>query len=130
MKLLIIGSGGREHALAWKLRESQHTEGIICAPGNAGIAQQAECSAVDISCPKALVELALDLKADLTVVGPEVPIVAGLADEFAQVGAAIIAPSAAAARLEGSKIFAKRFMERHQIPTARFAAVTDFESGV
>jgi phosphoribosylamine--glycine ligase len=130
MKILVIGSGGREHALTWKLRESQHMEGILCAPGNAGIAQQADCSPVDVSCPKELLQLALDLKADLTVVGPEAPLVAGVVDEFEKAGAGIIGPTKAAAQLEGSKIFAKQFMQRHQIPTARFTVAEDFESGV
>ena len=123
MKILVIGSGGREHALTWKLRESQHMEGILCAPGNAGIAQQADCSPVDVSCPKELLQLALDL-------GPEAPLVAGVVDEFEKAGAGIIGPTKAAARLEGSKIFAKQFMQRHQIPTARFTVAEDFESGV
>src|SRR6266700_265326 len=130
MKILVIGSGGREHALTWKLRESQHMEGILCAPGNAGIAQQADCSPVDVSCPKELLQLALDLKADLTVVGPEAPLVAGVVDEFEKAGAGIIGPTKAAARLEGSKIFAKQFMQRHQIPTARFTVAEGFEDAL
>ena len=106
MKLLVLGSGGREHALAWKLHESQQTEELYCAPGNAGIAQEAECSPVDLSQPKAIVDLAKRLHADLTVVGPEAPLVAGVVDEFEKEGLAIIGPSKAAARLEGCKVFA------------------------
>jgi len=127
MRILVIGSGGREHALTWKLRESQLMEEIYCAPGNAGIAQEAECLPVDINQPQALLELAKTIKADLTVVGPEAPLVAGIVDEFAQAGLAIIGPAKAAARLEGSKIFAKQFMQRHRIPTARFQVAADFE---
>jgi len=130
MKILVIGSGGREHALTWKLRESPRMEEIYCAPGNAGISQEAECLPVDVSQPAAILELANRLKADLTVIGPEAPLVAGVVDEFSRVGRAIIGPSQAAARLEGSKIFAKQFMARHGIPTARFAAVTSFEQSI
>ncbi len=120
MKILVIGSGGREHALTWKLRESQHMKAIYCAPGNAGIAQEAECVPIDLTKLDQPVQLARELQADLTVVGPEAPLVAGLVDEFTRAGLAIIGPTKAAARLEGSKIFAKQFMQRHQIPTARF----------
>ena len=87
MKILVIGSGGREHALTWKLRESQHMDEIYCAPGNAGMAQEAECCPVDVSKPQALLELARDLKVDLTVVGPEAPLVAGVVDLFERVPA-------------------------------------------
>jgi phosphoribosylamine--glycine ligase len=130
MKILVIGSGGREHALTWKLRESQHMEEIYCAPGNAGIGQEAECLPVDVSQPQAILELAQRLKADLTVVGPEAPLVAGLVDEFEKAGLPIIGPSKAAARLEGSKIFAKQFMRRHGLPTARFTVAENFEEAV
>ena len=130
MKLLVLGSGGREHALAWKLHESQQMEELYCAPGNAGIAQEAECLPVDLSQTKAIVELAKGLHADLTVVGPEAPLVAGVVDEFEKEGLAILGPSKAAARLEGSKIFAKEFMQRYAIPTARFEVVESFEEAV
>jgi phosphoribosylamine---glycine ligase len=130
MKILVIGSGGREHALIWKLRESQHSEDVFCAPGNAGIAQEGECIPVDVSSPLALLELAESLQADLTVVGPEAPLVGGVADEFEKAGLAIIGPTRAAARLEGSKIFAKQFMQRHGIPTAKFAAAENFEEAI
>jgi phosphoribosylamine--glycine ligase len=105
-------------------------EELYCAPGNAGIAQEAECRPVDLSQPKAIVELAKQVHADLTVVGPEAPLVAGAVDEFEKEGLAIIGPSKAAARLEGSKIFAKEFMRRHGIPTAQFAIAETFEQGV
>ena len=93
MKLLVIGSGGREHALAWKLHESQRMEELYCAPGNAGIAQEAECLPVDVSQPKAILQLAKQLRADLTIVGPEAPLVAGVVDEFEREGLSIIGPS-------------------------------------
>jgi phosphoribosylamine--glycine ligase len=130
MKLLVIGSGGREHALTWKLRESQQMEEIYCAPGNAGIAQEAECLPVDVSQPHAILELASQVKADLTLVGPEAPLVAGVVDAFEAAGMAIIGPTKAAARLEGSKIFAKEFMQRHGIPAARFEVADNFDAAV
>jgi len=130
MKILVIGSGGREHALTWKLRESQYMEEIYCAPGNTGIGQEAECLPVDITQPRAILELAQQLKADLTVVGPEAPLVAGVVDEFAKAGLAIVGPTKAAARLEGSKIFAKQFMQRHSIPTAQCAVAENFDAAV
>jgi len=130
MKLLVLGSGGREHALAWKLHESQLMEELYCAPGNAGIAQEAECIPVDLTQVNAVVELAKRLKIDLTVVGPEAPLVAGIVDEFEKEGLAIIGPRKAAARLEGSKIFAKEFMQRHGIPTARCEVAETFEDAL
>jgi phosphoribosylamine---glycine ligase len=130
MKILVIGSGGREHALAWKLRESPLMEEIYCAPGNAGIAQEAECLPVDIGSPSAILELAESLKADLTIVGPEAPLVAGVVDEFERAGRQIIGPRKAAARLEGSKVFAKEFMARHGIPTARFTTADSFDQAM
>jgi phosphoribosylamine--glycine ligase len=130
MKLLVLGSGGREHALAWKLHESQKMDELYCAPGNAGIAQEAECHPVDLSQTKAIVELAKRLRADLTIVGPEAPLVAGVVDEFEKEGLGIIGPSKAAARLEGSKIFAKEFMRRHSIPTARFEVAESLEDAI
>ncbi len=130
MKILVIGSGGREHALAWKLHESQQMEELYCAPGNAGIAQEAECLPLDISQTKAIVQLAKQVRADLTVVGPEAPLVAGIVDEFGKEGLNIIGPSKAAARLEGSKIFAKEFMRRHAIPTARFEVAETLDEAI
>jgi phosphoribosylamine--glycine ligase len=130
MKILVIGSGGREHALTWKLRESALMEEIYCAPGNAGIAQEAECRPVDVSNPAQILELANQLNANLTVVGPEAPLVAGVVDEFKRAGRMIVGPTQAAARLEGSKIFSKQFMQRHSIPTARFKVAESFEQAV
>ncbi len=130
MKILVIGSGAREHALTWKLRESGLMEEIYCAPGNAGIAQEAECRPVDVSNPAQILELANELKADVTVVGPEAPLVAGVVDEFKRAGRVIIGPTRAAARLEGSKIFSKQFMQRHSIPTAAFKVAESFDQAV
>ena len=118
MKILIIGGGGREHAIAWKLRQSVHVEKIWCAPGNGGISRDAECVALNVGDVKAAADLAKKLGADLTIVGPELPLVQGIADEFKQRGLAILGPPKSAAQLEGSKIFAKEFMTRNGIPTA------------
>ncbi len=125
MKILVIGGGGREHALVWKLRQSPHVKHIWCAPGNGGISNDAECVAVDVQSIEALAELGERLRPDLTVVGPEQPLVLGVADEFARRGLAIVGPSRQAARIEGSKIFAKEFMERHGIPTASLYGIYD-----
>lgn len=130
MKILIVGSGGREHALMWKLRESQQMEEIYCAPGNPGIAREAECLPVNLSSPQEILAVAQSLKADLTVVGPEAPLVAGVVDEFERAGLPIIGPTKAAANLEGSKVYSKLFMQRHNIPTARFAVAKNFEDAV
>lgn len=118
MKILVIGGGGREHALVWKLRQSPRVEKIWCAPGNGGISAEAECFPINQSDPLAMADLAVKLGADLTVIGPELPLVSGVADEFAQRGIALFGPSKAAAQLEGSKIYAKEFLQRHKIPTA------------
>lgn len=117
MKILVIGGGGREHALVWKLRQSASVEKVWCAPGNDGIAQDAECVPLNLKDVRAAADLAAKLGADLTVVGPELPLVLGIADEFAARGLALLGPTKAAAQLEGSKIFAKRFLQRHRIPT-------------
>jgi phosphoribosylamine---glycine ligase len=118
MKILIIGGGGREHAIAWKLRQSSRVEKIWCAPGNGGISRDAECVPLNVGDVKACADLAVKLGADLTIVGPELPLVRGIADEFAQRGLTILGPAKRAAQLEGSKIFAKEFMKRNGIPTA------------
>ena len=125
MKILVIGGGGREHALVWKLRQSPWVEKLWCAPGNGGIAQDAECLPVDTKDVGAMVALAERLKPDLTVVGPEQPLVLGVADEFSRRGLAIVGPSKQAAEIEGSKVFAKGFLERHNIPTAALYGVYD-----
>jgi len=125
MNVLVIGSGGREHALAWKLKQSRRVSKLVCAPGNAGMAELAECVPADVSNIAGLADLAERMQADLTVVGPELPLVAGVADEFARRGLKIIGPTKAAAEIEGSKVFAKQFMERHGIPTAGFTVCAD-----
>jgi phosphoribosylamine---glycine ligase len=118
MKILVIGGGGREHALVWKLKQSARVEKIWCAPGNGGISAEVECFPINQSDPAAIANLATKLGADLTVIGPELPLVSGVADEFARRGMALFGPSKAAAELEGSKIYAKQFLQRHKIPTA------------
>lgn len=121
MKVLVLGSGGREHALVWKIRQSPLVERVYCVPGNPGMAQEATLESGDILNACAMAELATRLKIDLTVVGPEAPLAAGVVDEFSARGLRIVGPSRAAAQLEASKIFAKEFMRRHKIPTADFA---------
>lgn len=121
MKVLVIGSGGREHALVWKLRQSPRVSQIYCAPGNGGICEEAECVAADIKNLDSLVSVAARLKPDLTVVGPELPLTLGVVDEFNRHGWRIFGPTKAAAQLESSKSFAKQFLQRHHIPTAHYA---------
>jgi phosphoribosylamine---glycine ligase len=118
LKILVLGGGGREHALVWKLAQSSLVEKIWCAPGNGGISQVCECLPVDLSDVHACADLAKKLGVDITVVGPELPLVRGVADEFGKRGLLILGPSKRGAQLEGSKIFAKEFMQRHSIPTA------------
>src|SRR6185437_3964172 len=120
MKVLVIGGGGREHALAWRLRRSPSVIELHVSPGNPGIATVGRCES-----SSDYVQLALDLGIDLTVVGPEAPLVAGVVDNFRSRGMAIVGPAAENAALEGSKIHSKRFMERVGIPTARFATVSN-----
>ena len=120
MKILVIGSGGREHAICWKLSQSPHTSELYCAQGNAGIAEIATCYPANLNDAAGLASLAESLDAELTVIGPEAPLVAGVAEAFHERRLKVIGPSSDAAQLEGSKIFAKEFMARHSIPTARF----------
>ncbi len=119
MKILVIGSGGREHALAWKLKQSPRAERIFCAPGNAGTAEIGENVAISVSDLASLVRFAKENHVDLTVVGPDDPLAAGIVDLFAEEGLRIFGPTKAAARLESSKIFAKKLMHERGIPTAR-----------
>jgi phosphoribosylamine--glycine ligase len=133
MKVLVIGSGGREHALVWKLRQSPRVSKLYCAPGNGGIAEEAECLPVDVKSLESLVSLAQQAQPDLTIVGPELPLTLGVVDEFAQRGWRVFGPSKAAARLESSKSFAKQFLQRHRIPTAHYAicnSVADVRSAL
>ncbi len=125
MKVLVIGGGGREHALVWKLSQSQRVEKIWCAPGNGGIANEAECIATEAGDVAGLVALAEKIAPDLTVVGPELPLVNGLVDAFEQRKWPIVGPTKQAAQLEGSKIFTKEFLQRHHIPTAAMYGAYD-----
>ena len=120
MKILVIGSGAREHVLAWKLSREPGVDAVICAPGNPGIASAARCLPADVSSPKELLAIAESQDVDLTVVGPELPLSRGVVDAFTAVGRAIVGPTKAAAALEWSKAFAKDFMARHRVPTAAF----------
>jgi len=119
VKVLVIGGGGREHALVWKLRESPRVKKIWCAPGNGGIAEDAICLPVEANDVEGLVALAEKLRPDLTVIGPELPLVRGLSDALRARNLAVVGPSQIAAQLEGSKIFSKQFLARHSIPTAK-----------
>ena len=125
MRVLIIGGGGREHALAWRLAQSPQVERVYATPGNPGIAQAATCMPAGDGSPEAYLAVAESVDADLTVVGPEAPLVAGVVDVFRACGRAIFGPTAAAARLEGSKIFAKNFLVQRNIPTAAFQVAQD-----
>src|SRR5688572_23728249 len=120
MKILVIGSGAREHALAWKLSREPEVEAVICAPGNPGIASAARCLPADVSAPADLLAIAERERIDLTVVGPELPLSRGVVDLFTAARRAIVGPTRAAAALEWSKAFAKDFMARHRVPTAAF----------
>jgi len=127
MKVLVLGSGGREHAMVWKLRQSPRISKLYCAPGNGGIAADAECLAADVKSIDSLVQLANRLNPDLTVVGPELPLTLGIVDEFQKRGWPVFGPTRSAARLESSKSFAKEFMQRHHIPTAKYSVCTSKE---
>ncbi|MDC7807856.1 phosphoribosylamine--glycine ligase [Luteimonas sp BLCC-B24] len=131
-KLLVIGAGGREHALAWKLAQSAHVGEVLVAPGNAGTAREPKCRNVAVAATDldALLALARDEGVAFTVVGPEAPLVAGVVDRFQQAGLRIFGPSAAAAQLEGSKAFAKDFLARHAIPTAAYSVFSDADTAV
>ncbi|MFQ5850230.1 MAG: phosphoribosylamine--glycine ligase [Candidatus Binatia bacterium] len=125
MKILVIGSGGREHALVWKLRQSPRTEKIYCAPGNAGIGEMAELVPIPAEELEKLGDFAEKEKIDLTVVGPELPLTLGIVDLFEKRGLRIFGPNREAAKLEGSKVFAKEIMEQNRIPTAAFVTFSD-----
>lgn len=127
MKVLVVGSGGREHTIVWKLGQSPKVKEIYCAPGNPGIEKQAKCVDIAVDDIQKLVEFSREKQIDLTVVGPEAPLVAGIVDAFRKEGLQIIGPAGAAAQLEGSKSFSKHFMEKYNIPTGRFNEVTSYE---
>jgi len=132
MKILVIGSGGREHALAWKLAQSEQVDEVLVAPGNAGTALESSMESVDVAADDidGLVALATDKGIDLTVVGPEAPLAAGVVDRFTEAGLKCFGPNADAAQLESSKAFAKAFLSRHEIPTAAWTVVENVEDGM
>lgn len=132
MKVLVIGAGGREHALAWKLAQSPRVSEVLVAPGNAGTATEGRCRNVPVKVTDiaGLLKLAQDENVGLTVVGPEVPLVAGVVDAFRDAGLRIFGPTAAAAQLEGSKAFAKDFLARHGIPTAFYQVHTELDAAL
>ena len=126
LRVLVVGSGGREHALVWALARESEAARLVCAPGNAGIAQLATCRPVDVGDPRHILALAEAESADLTIIGPELPLTTGVADLFAASGRRLLGPTRDAARLESSKSFAKDFMARHGVPTARYAVCDSF----
>lgn len=130
MKVLVVGGGGREHALAWKLAQSDSVSELMACPGNPGIAAVAKCIPADLSDIEGIVDLAAREKTDLVVPGPEGPLAKGLADGLASRGIRVFGPPAAAARIEGSKAFAKEFMARHGIPTAEFMIIDSPEEAI
>lgn len=132
MKVLIVGGGGREHALAWKSAQSERVRQVFVAPGNAGTAQEDKITNIDIGAEDndALLDFAKKERIDLTIVGPETPLVNGIVDSFQQSGLRIFGPSAAAAQLEGSKTFSKDFLARHRIPTASYQSFTEIEPAI
>ncbi|MFP4572289.1 MAG: phosphoribosylamine--glycine ligase [Desulfobacterales bacterium] len=128
MKILIIGGGGREHALAWKIAQSPEVEKIYCAPGNPGIAEIAECVDISADSIKELVAFAAEKKIDLTVVGPEAPLAAGIADSFEAAGLGVFGPSRNASAIEASKSYAKQLMQKYNIPTAKGRVFSDYDA--
>ncbi len=128
MKVLIVGSGGREHALAWKIAQSPLAKKVFCAPGNGGIAGVAECVPIKAEDIGQLLDFARREKIGLTVVGPEAPLAAGIVDEFRTQGLAVFGPEKKAARLEASKVFSKELMARHKVPTASFEVFDSYDA--
>ncbi|KAA8668429.1 phosphoribosylamine--glycine ligase [Clostridium sp. HV4-5-A1G] len=130
MKVLVIGSGGREHAICWKIAQSPKVEKVFCAPGNGGIEIEDKCSNVNITDMDGLMDFALEEKIDLTVVGPEVPLTEGIVDKFKDRGLSIFGPSSKAAMLEGSKIYSKNFMKKYGIKTAEYAVFDQIDKAL
>ncbi len=130
MKILIIGGGGREHAIAWKLKSENNVNKIYCAPGNAGISEIAECLNINDSDIEKLLQFAKKEQIDLTIVGPEVPLVKGIVDEFEKEGLRVFGPNKECSQLEGSKAFSKEFMIRHNIPTAKYKEYTNLDEAI
>lgn len=125
MKILVVGGGGREHALCWKIRKSPLVDQLYCAPGNAGIAQEADCVDISADDVSALTDFAIEKAIDLVVIGPEAPLVAGLGDRLRAIGISVFGPDAGAAQVEASKAFTKELCDRANIPTARYGKFTD-----
>lgn len=130
MKILVVGGGGREHAICWKLSQEKNVEKVYCAPGNAGIASVAECLDIKDTELDKLADFAEENQIDLTVVGPEVPLVMGISDVFAKRGLRVFGPDASCSRLEGSKLFSKEFFVRYDIPTAKYKEYTDIDKAI
>ena len=130
MKILVVGGGGREHAICWKLSNESDVEKIYCAPGNAGISNVAECIDIQDSDIENLLNFAKENQIDLTIVGPEIPLVAGIVDKFEKEGLKIFGPNKKCAQLEGSKSFSKDFMIRHNLPTAKYKEYTDLDEAI
>lgn len=130
MNILVVGGGGREHAICWKLSNEADVEKIYCAPGNAGISNVAECVSIGDSDIEALLQFAKENEIDLTIVGPEVPLVAGIVDEFEKENLKVFGPNKKCAQLEGSKAFSKDFMIRHNLPTAKYKEYTDLDKAI
>ena len=130
MKIMVVGSGGREHALVWKLRQSPRVTDIFCAPGNAGISALATCVKISATEIEALADFARQERIDLTVVGPEVPLALGIVDYFEEKGLRVFGPRGNAATLEGSKVFMKDLLEKYHIPSAFYATFTDREEAL
>ncbi|HID11140.1 MAG TPA: ATP-grasp domain-containing protein, partial [Candidatus Latescibacteria bacterium] len=127
MKVLVVGGGGREHSLVWKVLQSPQVDEVIAAPGNAGIGKVARCAGVKAEDIERLLSLAREEKADLTVVGPEAPLALGIVDRFQKAGIRIFGPTRQAAKIESSKVFAKELMARYGIPTADFRVFDDLQ---
>lgn len=130
LTVLLVGSGGREHALAWKIAQSPRLEKLICVPGNPGMADYGECVDISVDDLEKITLLAQERRVDLAIIGPEAPLASGLTDRLRFAGVAVFGPNRMAAELESSKAFAKAFMERHHIPTARYVTVTGLEEGM
>lgn len=130
MKILVVGGGGREHAICWKLSNESDVEKIYCAPGNAGISSVAKCIDIQDSDIENLLKFAKENQIDLTIVGPEIPLVAGIVDAFEKEGLKIFGPNKECAQLEGSKAFSKDFMIRHNLPTAKYKEYTNLDEAI
>ena len=130
MRILVVGGGGREHAICWKLNNESNVEKIYCAPGNAGISNVAECIDIGDSDIENLLKFAKENQIDLTIVGPEIPLVAGIVDAFEKEGLKIFGPNKECAQLEGSKAFSKDFMIRHNLPTAKYKEYTNLDEAI